>query len=171
MNRTEILSMPVVQKYLHYVVGEENFEVAMNPVDGEMIDERIAEKIDMEVNSVRQTLIALSEEDLATYRRVRDNESGWLTYYWRYRYDRIPERLVEYMSKLQTFLEERRQYEKQNQFFLCRSCGNRYEFEAATELEFKCPNCIGRLESANPDIVIRCINNRIDEIEKQLSKV
>ena len=75
--------------------------------------------MDLELNDVRRALFILYENDLATYRRLRDEDSGWLTYLWTFEYDTIPENLRDEMERLLDALEERREYERTNEFYLC----------------------------------------------------
>ena len=58
------------------------------------------------MNSARRTSFILYENDLATYRRLRDEDSGWLTYLWTFEYENIPERLEEEMHRLLEHYED-----------------------------------------------------------------
>ena len=118
----DLLSDPVVQKYLHELVGPEGMMVAAAPPEGEVTDEELAEELDLELNTVRRTLLILYENDLASYRRLRDEDSGWLTYLWTFHYDNIPENLEKQMCHLLEGLEERLEYERTREFYrLCRA--------------------------------------------------
>ncbi len=86
----DLLEDPVIQKYLHELVGPRDARRGRTP-DGEVTDEELAEELDLELNDVRRALFILYENDLATYRRLRDEDSGWLTYLWTFEYDNIPE--------------------------------------------------------------------------------
>ena len=85
----DLLNDPVIQKYLHELVGPTGMPVAAAPPDGEVTDEELAEELGLELNDVRRALFILYENDLATYRRVRDEDSGWLTYLWTFHYDNM----------------------------------------------------------------------------------
>jgi len=94
----------------------------------------------LELNDVRRALFILYENDLATYRRVRDEDSGWLTYLWTFHYDNIPENLEEEMYRLLDALEEREEYERTHEFYLCEVCSIRFEFGEAMDFGFECPS-------------------------------
>ncbi|HJJ50959.1 MAG TPA: transcription factor, partial [Methanocorpusculum sp.] len=49
-------------------------------ISAERSDEEIAELTEINLNSVRHTLYNLYEHRLAEYRRIKNNETGWLTY-------------------------------------------------------------------------------------------
>jgi transcription initiation factor TFIIE subunit alpha len=137
----ELLEDPVVQTYLHELVGPQGMQVAVAPPDGEVTDEELAERLDMELNDVRRALFILYENDLASYRRLRDEDSGWLTYLWTFEYETIPENLVEEMERLLLALDRRIEYERANEFYLCETCSIRFEFEEAMDFNFACPEC------------------------------
>ena len=50
------------------------------------------------LNSVRHTLYTLYEKRLAEYHRIKNNETGWLTYLWQLRKDHIYDAIREDMS-------------------------------------------------------------------------
>jgi transcription initiation factor TFIIE subunit alpha len=165
----ELLEDPVIQKYLHELVGPTGMPVAASPPDGEVTDEELAEEIGLELNDVRRALFILYENDLATYRRLRDEDSGWLTYLWTFEYDNIPERLEEEMHRLLEALEERRQYEMDNEFYLCETDSIRFEFGEAMEFGFECPQCGSELVSMSNSQLIEAMDRRIASLRDELN--
>jgi transcription initiation factor TFIIE subunit alpha len=165
----ELLNDPVIQKYLHELVGPTGMPVAAAPPDGEVTDEELAEELGLELNDVRRALFILYENDLASYRRLRDEDSGWLTYLWTFHYDNIPEKLEEEMHGLLEALEQRRQYEADNEFYLCPEESLRFEFGEAMEYGFECPNCGTGLESMNNDRLVEAMDERIDSLRDELN--
>ncbi|MBS3759982.1 transcription factor E [Halodesulfurarchaeum sp.] len=167
----ELLEDPVIQKYLNVLVGPKGMPVAAAPPDGEVTDEELAERLGLELNDVRRALFILYENDLASYRRVRDEDSGWLTYLWTFEYEHIPGNLHEEMERLLQALEQRRQYERDNEFYLCGNCSIRFEFDEAMDLGFQCPECGGELEAMGNEELIEAIDERIDELRDELGIV
>jgi len=165
----ELLEDPVIQKYLHELVGPKGMPVAAAPPDGEVTDEELAEELDMELNDVRRALFILYENDLASYRRLRDEDSGWLTYLWTFEYEKIPENLEEEMYRLLDALEERREYEANHQFYLSREAGIRFEFSEAMEYDFTCPETGEPLQPHDNDHLIAAMDERIDELRDELN--
>ncbi|MFB6114478.1 MAG: transcription factor E [Halodesulfurarchaeum sp.] len=166
----ELLEDPVVQKYLNELVGPKGMPVAAAPPDGEVTDEELAERLGLELNDVRRALFILYENDLATYRRVRDEDSGWLTYLWTFEYDHIPENLRDEMERLLEALEERREYEQDNEFYLCETCSVRFEFTEAMDLGFECPECGSEVVSMENDRLITTIDDRVESLRVELGK-
>ena len=165
----DLLEDPVIQKYLHELVGPKGMPVAAAPPDGEVTDEELAEELDLELNDVRRALFILYENDLATYRRLRDEDSGWLTYLWTFEYDNIPENLEEELYRLHGALEERREYEQNHEFYLCEICSIRFEFGEAMVFGFECPECGSPLESMDNNRLVHAMDSRLDELEDELN--
>jgi transcription initiation factor TFIIE subunit alpha len=165
----ELLEDPVIQKYLHELVGPTGMPVAASPPDGEVTDEELAEEIGLELNDVRRALFILYENDLATYRRLRDEDSGWLTYLWTFKYDNIPERLEDEMHRLLDALEERREYEQDHEFYLCETDSIRFEFGEAMDFGFQCPQCGGELVSMGNEGLVDAIDTRIESLRDELN--
>ncbi len=164
----ELLEDPVIQKYLHELVGPQGMPVAAAPHDGEVTDEELAEQLDLELNTVRRALFILYENDLAQYRRLRDEDSGWLTYLWTFEYDSIPENLESEMRRLRSALEARKEYERTHEFYLCGTCSIRFEFSEAMTFDFACPECGSTLEALDNQQLIDAMDHRIDELDEEL---
>ena len=164
----ELLADPVIQKYLHELVGPQGMPVAAAPHDGEVTDEELAEQLDLELNTVRRALFILYENDLAQYRRLRDEDSGWLTYLWTFEYESIPENLEAEMRRLRVALEERREYELTHEFYLCDQCSIRFEFSEAMEFGFECPECDTKLDALENQRLVQTMDRRIGELDEEL---
>jgi transcription initiation factor TFIIE subunit alpha len=165
----DLLEDPVIQKYLHELVGPTGMPVAAAPPDGEVTDEELAEELDLELNDVRRALFILYENDLASYRRLRDEDSGWLTYLWTFEYDNIPENLESEMYRLHDALEERREYEQNHEFYLCEICSIRFEFGEAMDFGFECPECGSPVESMDNNRLVDAMDDRLDALEDELN--
>jgi transcription initiation factor TFIIE subunit alpha len=165
----ELLEDPVIQKYLHELVGPKGMPVAAAPPDGEVTDEELAEELGLELNDVRRALFILYENDLASYRRLRDEDSGWLTYLWTFEYDKIPEQLEEEMQRLLAALETRREYERNHEFYLCETDGIRFEFAEAMDFGFECPQCGSELQSLENTRLVESMEARIDSLRDELN--
>ena len=165
----ELLDDPVIQKYLHELVGPKGMPVAAAPAEGEVTDEELAEELGLELNDVRRALFILYENDLATYRRVRDEDSGWLTYLWTFQYDNIPQNLAEEMERLLRALDQREEYEREREFYLCEVCSLRYEFGEAMDFGFQCDECGSPLEAMENDRLLTAMQERLAELEAELN--
>ena len=165
----DLLNDPVIQKYLHELVGPRGMPVAAAPPDGEVTDEELAEELGLELNDVRRALFILYENDLAAYRRVRDEDSGWLTYLWTFEYGTIPDNLKSEMHRLLEALEERLAYERDNEFYLCEVCSLRFEFGEAMDVGFECPECGSPLDAMENDHLVAAMEARIEALRAELN--
>jgi len=165
----DLLEDPVIQKYLHELVGPRGMPVAAAPADGEVTDEELAEELGMELNDVRRALFILYENDLASYRRLRDEDSGWLTYLWTFEYENIPEQLEAEMEQLLVALRERREYEQQNEFYLSEEAGIRFEFDEAMEFGFQCPETGAELQPMDNSRLVDAMEHRIERLSDELN--
>jgi len=165
----DLLNDPVIQKYLHELVGPKGMPVAAAPPDGEVTDEELAEDLGLELNDVRRALFILYENDLASYRRLRDEDSGWLTYLWTFKYENIPEQLEREMYRLLDALEDRQEYELQNEFYLCEHCGIRFEFGEAMEFGFECYECGSSLDAMENTRLVDSMEGRIEKLRSELN--
>tara|TARA_A100001037_G_scaffold306560_1_gene352686 strand:+ start:10517 stop:11044 length:528 start_codon:yes stop_codon:yes gene_type:complete len=164
----DLLHDAVVQRYLYELVGDRGMPVAASPPDGEVTDEELAQKLGLELNNVRRALFILYENELASYRRVRDEDSGWLTYLWTFNYDQIKTNLVEAMSTLEGNLSKRYDFEVQNEFYLCENCSIRFSFSDALDQSFTCPTCTSSLTLMDNSKLILSMKCRLDDLQNQL---
>ncbi|MDI9632672.1 MAG: transcription factor [Methanolinea sp.] len=165
----EILANPAIRTYLNRLVGEEGIALIESfPEEGEFSDEELAEKTGINLNSVRHTLYTLYEKRLAEYRRIKNTETGWLTYLWQLRMDRIYEVIAEDMAQVLEKLEARERFEEENDFYICKSCGEICTFDRAMDTEFQCPSCDNPLEHFDNEILLRALQRRIRAIRESL---
>jgi transcription initiation factor TFIIE subunit alpha len=157
------LEDPSVREYLRRLIGDEGIKVMEKISEEEITDEEIAEMSGVNLNVVRKTLYILYENRLADYRRERNEETGWLTYLWRMDLEKINQILRLETKKLMENLQRRFDFERNNVFYACESCG-RFKFESAMETNFKCPNCGKDLHNQDNADVIKALEERISKL-------
>ncbi len=135
----------------------------------EVQDEEIARELGLKLNEVRRTLYALSEQGFVSYRRVRDKNTGWYTYYWRVRKDEILSLIQARKKVVLSKLKLRLQAEESNTFYECPADGTRYTFDEALENEFRCPRCGSQLVYVDNSSIIQVLKKYINLLEKELS--
>ncbi len=153
------------------IAGEDGVAVALVLANHfELTDEQIAEKTGIKINNVRKVLYTLFDNQLVSYRRIRDRSTGWFVYLWRLNRENI-ESLVN--LKKQLVLEKlkiRLDFERKHMFFYCPNDGIRVTFEDAVELEFKCPQCGQPLQPYNNKPIIDFLEKRVKILEEELAK-
>lgn len=163
------LNDPVIKGYFINLVGEEGFKVVDKMPESEVTDEKIAEATGVLLNIVRRTLFILYENRLAVYRRVRDTDSGWLTYLWRLDLSNLESQLLIESKKILKNLKSKLQFEDGKVFYTCKAQCSRFLFETASDLLFICPVCGEDLEFQDNESVVKALNQRINKIEELTS--
>ena len=88
MNKNNGRVEELIRELIDRVAGEVGLIIwDMRPKE-ELTDEEMSIILGIEINEVRRALFALYELGLAEYRRKRDEDTGWIEYYWKIRYDR-----------------------------------------------------------------------------------
>lgn len=160
------LDNPVIQGLLLNLVGEEGMAVIFNMPDEEVTDEDVANLTNVPLNIVRRTLYILFENRLATYRRERNKDSGWLTYLWKLDLSGINELLDSEVIKLIRNLQAKLDFEEKNMFYVCKNNCGRFVFDDVVEIDFLCPNCHEVVVFDDNELLKNCIIKRIQELKK-----
>lgn len=165
----EALNDLAIRAYLHRLVGDEGLNLLERfPEEGEHSDEDLAATTGINLNSVRHTLYTLYEKRLAEYHRIKNNETGWLTYLWQLRIDHIYDAIREDMSMVLEKLSRREKYEEENDFYICKDCQILFTFTHAMNCDFTCPECKKPLGHFDNDILLRSLKFRVEAIKKSL---
>lgn len=166
---TELLNDAAINAYLLRMIGEEGIELLKRfPEGGEHSDEELAEMTEINLNTVRHTLYTLYEKRLAEYRRLKNTETGWLTYLWHLRLDRLQDVIEEEIRDVLEHLDARLTYEEKNDFYICKNCGIIYTFTDAAEWNFECPNCEEMLEHFDNELIATALRRRVNKIKESL---
>ncbi|GFO96497.1 transcription factor E [groundwater metagenome] len=160
---------PVIRGYFINLVGDEGFKVVEKMPENEITDEKIAEATGVLLNIVRRTLFILYENRLAVYRRVRDTDSGWLTYLWKLDLSSLENQLVLESKKILKNLKSKLEFEDGKVFYTCKKQCGRFLFETAADLEFICPICAEDLEYQDNETLIKALKQRINKLEDMTS--
>jgi len=165
----EVLNNPAMRAYIHRLIGDEGLNLLEKfPKEGEHSDEDLAASTGINLNSVRHTLYTLYEKRLAEYHRIKNNETGWLTYLWQLRIDRVTDAIREDMDLVLAKLERRAHFEEENDFYICRECHDIYTFTVAMGDNFTCPNCDQPLSHFENEMLAKALRERIENIKKTL---
>jgi len=166
---TELLNDAAINAYLLRMIGEEGIELLKRFPEGEEhSDEELAEMTEINLNTVRHTLYTLYEKRLAEYRRLKNTETGWLTYLWHLRLDRLQDVIEEEIRDVLEHLDARLTYEEKNDFYICKNCGVIYTFTDAAEWNFECPNCEEMLEHFDNELIATALRRRVNKIKESL---
>jgi len=126
---------------------------------------KIAEKMSISVNEVRNMLYRLSNYNLVSFTRRKDKKKGWYIYYWTFEEARAKEifdRLLNLkIEKLHKMLVD----EQQEQYYHCKEDKLRFNATEAMEIDFKCPECGQVLEQEDNVKRIEKVKERLQDLE------
>ncbi|MDR3292024.1 MAG: transcription factor E [Methanobrevibacter sp.] len=159
-----MLKNKIVLEYLNgFIENEENIVIIECLLKNMGSDEEIAEKTEIKLNTVRKILYKLYDSGLTTYKRSKDPETQWYTYFWKFDmnnvYSNLNEKYEMYVNRLEKLLK----FEEDNIFFVCENGHLRVDYNRANDLEFICPDCANK-------IVFKDNNERISDITKEIKK-
>ncbi len=159
---------PVLMELLNQIAGEHGHEVAKLISGEEITDDEVAKQTGMRINLVRRILYDLYDNRVASYRRLRDENSGWYVYYWQLN----PERALRYINTnrrlLLQKLEEQLTLEKSTMYFSCDDGCPKLPFDQATESDFKCQRCGKKLKSYDNSNVITSLEHKVQSLRQQM---
>jgi len=130
---------------------------------------KIAEKLDLTVNQVRNMLYRLYSHNLVSFIRKKDKKKGWYIYYWTFDQRKGYELFLKIKREKLETLKERLENETEKIYFVCPSECIRMSLENAMESDFKCPDCGKVLEREENSKRIGAINREIGEVNRQMA--
>jgi transcription initiation factor TFIIE subunit alpha len=166
----KFLDNPMLLDLLYRVAGEQGIVVAKALFERELTDENLAKRLGISINLVRRILYDLYDNRVVSYRRTRDEDSGWYIYHWRLNPERAIDHLREDRRTLLHKLEEKLERERNTMYFACNAGDPKVPFEVAVESDFKCPQCGGRLKPYDNTSVIVSLERRVQTLREQLMK-
>ncbi len=152
------------------IAGKEGVEVATVLVNSdETTDEEIATKTDLKLNVVRRILYKLHDNHLASYRRIRDTDTGWFLYFWKIDPNKAQALVNRKKRMVLNLLEQRLEHETNNDLYACvNRDSSPVPFEEAMNLSFRCPVCNGQLEYVDNEKAISFLRKRVEELKADL---
>jgi len=163
------LENPEVINALAKVAGANSLDIVGELVEEEEMDEfSLAERLGMDVKTVRKILYKLYDNRLVKFRRIKDQETGWYIYLWKFYNDKLESLIVRLRREQVSKVRERLEYEKEHQFFICGNGCTRTTFEEAMELGFVCKHCGSKLEFVDNSHIIRQLEDQLKEIERSV---
>lgn len=166
------LTKNIINNAVATTVGEDVLPLVDYLKDRKNISEfKIAEKLGTEVNQTRNMLYRLHTHNLVSYHKKKDKQKGWYISYWSFNAKRIKDLMHFEKKKKIEQLKERLQKETQykNSFYICPSMCSRFDFDKATEYDFKCPECGNVLNHQDNSRTIEQIQSKICQLEKEMN--
>lgn len=165
------LTKEIAEELVKEVAGEDTVKLVGLLKDEDNISEfKLAEKLRLTVNTVRNMLYRLQEHNLVTSTRKKDKKKGWYIYYWTFNAPQAKSLLTIVKRRKLDQLKERLKTEIQETFYVCPEKCIRFKMDNAMEYNFKCPECGNVLQEENNLDFIQKLKSTITEIEGELAK-
>jgi len=158
--------------FVEVLVGPEAKDVLrffLNNPTIEITDEELAQRLDMNINEVRRALYRLSGYGLVTYRRHRNEVTGWYTYYWRISPEQLNQILLQRKKAVLKRLEEKLRFEESNELYFCPTDNLVFTFDEAFENYFRCPKCDSPLERLENSDNIKKLREIIRKLREEIA--
>ena len=152
--------------------GEEGGEILKVLTDvKEITVYELADKTEIQINTVRRLLHKFYNHSMVTYRRFRDKGTGWFIFQWRLQPELFEALVKGLKQKILGKLQTRLEYELRHVFYRCGSSKcPKITFEEAMETVFHCPLCNDSLKPVDNSTTIRSLKKKIAKIEEELNK-
>lgn len=162
----------LIKELISNVIGQDAVPLVFYIKDKENVSEiKLAEKLGITVNEVRNILYRLSANDLVSSTRKKDMKKGWYNYFWTLDHLKAMNLLIDYKRGKINNLNNILLQEQNSSFFKCPSGCTRLSNEQALEYEFKCPECNKLLEHEDKIKKIEGIKNEIKRLEGELKEL
>ena len=155
----EMVANSAAMEYLHKNVSKRAGEV-INALDVPKTDEKIAEELDIKINTVRRILNIMYGYGITNYSVIK-NSKGWLSFMWVVNLRKVNE-FYEYINKNDSNTAVIT--ENSNDYFVCKSCYSNnklvFDFDSAFEASFKCILCGNKLQRLDKEEARQLIESR-----------
>jgi len=132
---------------------------------------KIADKLEITVNQVRNMLYRLQDHSLVTFTRKKDKKKGWYIYFWTFIMDKADLLALKLKRERVVFLKKQISREENNLMFACPRKCLRCNLENAMELGFKCPECESVLDKEDTTRKMSNIRKELSVLAEQIDRL
>ena len=134
-------------------------------------DEELATALGLKVTEIRTILNQLNYRGIACYQKTKNPKTGWYSYTWEIKSERIAELLIEKHSEERGRLERKAALQTNYDIFRCKKGCSILPFEVAAEYQFRCPNCNEPLGPTDGRKELEITRVEIQNIEKEIELI
>jgi len=158
-----------IEDLVREVVGDEAVKLVDLIKGKKNVSEfKIADKLKITVNQVRNILYGLNSRSLVTFTRKKDKKKGWYIYYWTFDEKKARDLIIELNEKRIQQLNKLLEKETSSIYYICPNDDTRMNAENALEHQFKCPECGQVLIQDNNVVKIDKIRQEVVNLEEEL---
>ena len=161
-----------IEELIKELVGSDAIPLVMFIKDKHNISEfKIADKLQITINQVRNIIYRLGEYDLLSFTRKKDKEKGWYVYFWTLENVKLHYAIIGHKQRKIELLNNMLKEERTDNFLLCPKGCLRVRSEEALELQFKCPECDAVLKEENKEKRISFMETQKKKITEELDEM
>lgn len=166
IKKRNIINIPMVQEFVRIMAGDDAVKVIrIYERKGKYVtDEELAKKMKLKVTEVRTILNRLHYRGVACYRKSKNRKTGWYSYTWGIKSQRIADLLLEETQEKMEKLETKQTIQSNYGLFSCNSECETVPFEVAAEYNFRCPECSSPMEVIDNNKMLRETEKRLKEL-------
>ncbi|MBU2590109.1 MAG: hypothetical protein KKB39_05105 [Nanoarchaeota archaeon] len=131
---------------------------------------KLAERMNITVNQVRNMLYRLHKHNLVFFTRKKDKKKGWYIYYWTLNMKNIKDARFELKKKQLIEFKNRLDKESSSHFFVCPNKCSRLTMENALEVDFRCQECGSLMGQQDNQKTVENVRKRIVELEAEIKE-
>ena len=171
--KRKIINLDSAKEFVRKVAGEDAIRVVrIYERKGKSVtDEELAKKMRLKVTEVRTILNRLHYRGIACYQKTKNSKTGWYSYTWSVKTERIAELLLEELTEKMEKLESKQTMQANYGLFSCKTQCDMLPFEVAAEYNFKCPECGKPMGAINTDKERKETEKRIGEIKSEIDRI
>lgn len=156
----------LIEDLLKEIAGSDTIPL-LNYIKGKInVSEfKIAEKLEINVNQVRNMLYRLGQYNLVSSLRKKDKKKGWYIYYWTFHDKEARSLVVSFKKKKIESLKNLFEEESRIIYFTCPNGHVTMDFEDAMEYQFKCRECGKLLREEDKKKKLDGIKKKINDLE------
>ena len=159
-----------LKKVLGETVSKEHI-IVLEQLYEPMYDEDIAEELNEKAVTIRKWLNELHDKSMVQYVRTKNPKTGWYTYVWERRDDKILEYVKNHLKGKISKYDEKLDYEENNIMFAC-NCGDEYYPMSYTmENNFICKKCNEHYAEFDNSDIIHDLEKDKSEIVTELNNI
>ena len=165
------LPSELIDDIVKRVIGAEGVEVVRAlKVKRNFSEFKLAEKLSVNVNRLRNILYKLQQHNLVTSTKKKDKKSGWYTSYWTFNANQTKGLIKSIKERELLELRTRIETERGMTFFVCPNNCVRVAPQQAIDVDYRCEECNSVLNEENNELVLRNMLNRVMELEAELER-
>jgi len=166
------MRIKLLKDVLIQIGGRQASNLAEIMVSRENVNEfEIGKEMSLTINQVRNILYNLSEYNLVTFTRQKEEKKGWYTYFWTLDEEKALEILNRRIEKKLFILEGQLKNRGEKNYYYCKTCKIEVSEETSLEHDFICQECGELYQLQGNKKVMKELKGKITKLQKERKEV